>query len=279
MERSAYSVSGVAMNNRRVMIFIGFFGLLVVLAVVVPFIPGMDPNFFDPLNLGEPSAPSLHHWFGTDDLGRDVLLRCIYGARVSLLVGVIAVSISMVIGVILGLVSGYVRGRLDSVIMRSVDVMMAIPTIFLILILQVLFRPSLYQVMIVIGLTGWTGIARLVRAEVMSMRERVFVLALRSRGITHQRILFFHIVPNVLNPVIVSTVLGMGSAILTESVLSFLGLGVQPPHASWGNMLQQSLNFISDAPWLAMAPGICITCTVLALHFMGDAFRQRVNKE
>jgi len=161
--------------------------------------------------------------------------------------------------------------------MRFVDMMMAIPTIFLILAIQIILTPSITNIMIVIGLTSWMGVARLVRSEVLSVKERVFITAARARGLGWRRLLFKHIFPHTLNPIIVAAMLGMGAAILTESVLSYLGLGVQPPHASWGNMLENSLAFMEDAPWMALIPGIMITLTVLALNFLGDGLRAKLN--
>ena len=186
------------------------------------------------------------------------------------MVGFVAVSISLSIGVFIGLISGFIGGRTDAIIMRTIDVLMALPTLFLILMVQVILEPSIFNVMIVIGITSWMGMARIVRAEVLSYKERTFVTACKARGISMRTILFKHILPHTLNPVIVGAMLGMGGAILVESVLSFLGLGVQPPHASWGNMLENSLGFLRDAPWMALIPGILITLTVLSLNFLGD---------
>ncbi len=246
-----------------------YLGFLAALAIVIPFFP-LDPNFIDIQSIGTPKPPSLSHWFGTDDLGRDILLRSIYGARISLMVGFVAVGISLFIGLLVGLVSGFLGGLMDAIIMRLIDVLMALPSLFLILMIQVTLDPSIINVMVVIGITSWMGMARLVRAEVLSIKERTFVTACRARGLTEKKVLFKHILPHTLNPVIVATMLGMGGAILVESVLSFLGLGVQPPHASWGNMLENSLGFLREAPWMALIPGILITLTVLSLNFLGD---------
>ena len=248
------------------LLFLGFIGFV---SLIIPLF-SLDPNGMNPALIGTPTPPSLNHWFGTDDLGRDLLLRSIYGARISLLVGVVSVSISVSIGVFIGLVSGFVGGAVDMLIMRMIDGLMALPTLFLILIVQVTLEPSIFNVMVVIGVTSWMGTARIVRAEVLSYKERTFVTACRARGLSEKKILFKHILPHTLNPIIVSVMLGMGGAILVESVLSFLGLGVQPPNASWGNMLENSLGFMRDAPWMALIPGILITFTVLSLNFLGD---------
>ena len=191
----------------------------------------------------------------------------LYGARISLMVGFVSVGISLLIGVTIGLLSGFIGGVVDAIIMRLLDVLMALPTLFLILMVQVTLEPSIFNVMVVIGVTSWMGMARLVRAEVLSIKERVFVTACRSRGLPEKTV-YKHFTPYIT--VIVAAMLGMGGAILVESVLSFLGLGVQPPHASWGNMLENSLGFLRDAPWMALIPGILITLTVLSLNFLGD---------
>lgn len=251
--------------------------IIIIAAVIVPMIPAIDPNYFDPAAIADPLPPSLRHPFGTDDLGRDIFIRSIVGARVSLLVGVVSVGISLLVGMLIGTVSGYIGGRTDELIMRFVDLFMAIPTLFLILTIQVMLTPSIYNVMIVIGLTSWMGICRLVRAEVLSIKERPFITAARARGIGHTRLLGKHIFPHTLNPIIVAAMLGMGYAILTESVLSYLGLGVQPPHASWGNMLENALAYMDQAPWMAIIPGVLITLTVLSLNFIGDALRSALD--
>ncbi len=254
-----------------------FFILLALLAIFVPMIPSLDPNNIDLTQTLVAKPPSLTHLFGTDDLGRDLLIRSIYGARVSLLVGIISMSISLSIGTLVGLLSGYFGGRIDAIIMRVVDLFMAIPTLFLILTIQVLLSPSIYNVMIVIGLTSWMGVSRLVRAEILSIKQRPFISAARARGLPELKLIFKHMLPHSLTPIIVAAMLGMGDAILVESVLSFLGLGVQPPHASWGNMLENSLSFMRDAPWMALIPGTLITLTVLSLNFIGDGIRSMLD--
>ena len=228
-----------------------------------------DLNGFDPINVGNPQPPSLTHLLGTDDFGRDILFRLLVGARISLLVGIFSVSLSLGIGVLYGLISGFNGGNCDRLMMRALDVFLAIPTLFLILTIQILLTPSLWNVVVVIGLTSWMGVSRLVRAEVLSIKNRPFIIAARARGLNWRRIVFFHILPNAKRPIMVSAILGMAGAILTESMLSFLGLGVQPPLASWGNMLQDGLSYLRQAPWMTIAPGITITLTILSLHFLG----------
>ncbi len=250
-----------------------------ILSFGMSFIPGLDATRFDPLLAGQPQAPSLHHPFGTDDLGRDVLVRSISGAKISLLVGIVSVVLSTVLGVSVGLLCGYFEGVTDAIIMRLVDVLMALPTLFLILIIQSLWKPSIWNVVIVIGLTSWMGTTRLVRAEVLSVKQRLFIISAKARGISTSRLVFKHMLPHTLSPVIVSATLGVGSAILTESVLSFLGLGVQPPYASWGNMLERSVPLMNEAPWMSIVPGVLITLTVLSLNVLSDHARAALNKK
>jgi peptide/nickel transport system permease protein len=262
----------------KVWVSIVFLSIVILVALFFPVFSNIDPNFIDlDATYLEPHRPSLAHPFGTDDLGRDILVRSIYGARVSLAVGFVSAGIAIFIGTIIGLLSGYISGLFDEIVMRIVELFMAIPSIFLLLTIQVILKPSITNVMIVIGLTSWMGVSRLVRAEVLSIKERTFVKAGMARGISNIRILFKHILPHALNPVIVAGMLAIGSAILTESVLSFLGLGVQPPNASWGNMLENSLSYMLQAPWMAIIPGLLITLTVLALNFLGDGLRSKLN--
>jgi peptide/nickel transport system permease protein len=247
--------------------------LLTTFVLIAIFAPLIAP--YDPAEIVESStlAPSLTHWFGTDDLGRDIFSRAVYGARISLTVGLVAVVISLLIGTILGALSGYFGGITDSVIMRFVDVMLAFPSIFLILAIQAMLTPNIYNVMIVIGLTSWMGVARLVRGESLRIRELSYVEAAKAIGCPPSRIIFRHILPNASGPIIVAGTLGMAGAILTESSLSFLGMGVQPPMASWGNMLMDAQAYLLDAPWMAVIPGVLIFVTVLALYFVGEGIR------
>lgn len=252
------------------------FGLtaLAFFALVAVFAPLLAP--YDPSEIMESNtlAPSLKHLFGTDDLGRDVFSRTLYGARISLTVGFVAVIISLIIGVLVGSASGFFGGTLDSIIMRFIDIMLAFPSIFLILAIQVMLKPNIYNVMAVIGLTSWMGVARLVRGEFLTLKERQFVEAARAIGAGDARIIFRHILPNAMPPIIVAATLGMAGAILTESALSFLGLGVQPPMPSWGNMLMDAQAYLFDAPWMAVIPGILILLTVLSLYFVGEGLRE-----
>jgi len=240
-------------------------------ALLAPWIAPFDPNAInvDALLL----TPSLAHPLGTDALGRDVFSRILFGGRVSLWVGFVAVGISTGIGLALGLIAGYFGGLIDEIIMRLVDVMLCFPSFFLILAVIAFLEPSLTNIMAVIGLTSWMGVARLVRAETLSLRGRDFVLAAKVAGAGPVRIIVRHILPNALAPVLVSATLGVAGAILVESSLSFLGLGVQPPDASWGNMLMDGKEVLEIASWLSVYPGLAILLTVLGYNLLGESLR------
>lgn len=228
--------------------------------------------------------PSLGFYpFGTDELGRNVLARMLQGASVSLSVGIVAVSISLGIGILVGGLAGFYGERkvgplsIDTLLMRFTDVVLCFPTFFLILTVVALLPPSIYNIMIVIGVTSWMGTARFVRAEFLSLRERDFVTAAKALGLPEWRIIFRHMVPNALTPVLVSATIDVARAILTESALSFLGLGVRPPFATWGNILADGRSFIFDAPWLFVIPGSAILIVVLAFNLVGEGLRDAMN--
>ncbi len=244
---------------------------LVVIAVFAPSLSRYNPIEGDIIQRLSP--PSAAHIFGTDELGRDVFTRMIYGTRISVTIGIVAVSISVLIGVSLGLLSGYFGGRTDDILMRFVDIMLCFPTFFLILMVIAFLGANIFNVIIVIGLTSWTGLARLVRGETLSVKERDFIVAAEGLGLSRPRIIFVHILPNVIAPVIVSSIFGVGGAILTESGLSFLGLGVQPPTPSWGNILTSGKDYIHIAWWLSLFPGLAILITVLGWNLLGDGLR------
>ncbi|BDQ33528.1 ABC transporter permease [Pseudodesulfovibrio portus] len=246
-------------------------GVMSLGAVLAPFIAPFDPNAINVDALLLP--PGATHLMGTDALGRDVFSRILYGGRVSLWVGFVAVGIATSIGLVLGLVAGYFGRVVDEIIMRGVDVMLCFPSFFLILAVIAFLEPSLTNIMVVIGLTGWMGVARLVRAETLSIRERDYVLAARAAGAGPMRIIFRHIMPNAIAPVLVSATLGIAGAILTESSLSFLGLGVQPPDASWGNILMEGKEVLGIAWWLSVFPGVAILLTVLGYNLLGESLR------
>ena len=244
------------------------------LAVAAPLI-GYDPGAIDISQRLQP--PGWQHWLGTDDLGRDVMVRILYGARISLLVGFVAVGIATLVGIVLGALAGYYGRWIDTLLMRFVDIMLCFPTFFLILAVIAFLDPSIWNIMIIIGLTGWMGVARLVRAEFLSLRERDFVLAARAIGASDGRIIFRHILPNALSPVLVSATLGVAGAILTESALSFLGIGVQPPTPSWGNMLIAGKQTLGTAWWLSVFPGLAILITVLGYNLLGEGIRDALD--
>lgn len=220
---------------------------------------------------------------GTDELGRDVFARMLQGAFVSLSIGFVAVGISTIIGILLGGLAGYYGSirlgflSVDTLIMRFTDVMLCFPTFFLILTVVALLPPSIYNIMIVIGVTSWMGTTRFVRAEFMALREQDFVVAAKAVGLPEWRIIFLHMVPNAIAPVLISAIIGVATAILTESGLSFLGFGVQPPYATWGNILADGKNFIFDAPWLFFIPGSAILVVVLAFNLVGEGMREALN--
>jgi peptide/nickel transport system permease protein len=221
--------------------------------------------------------PGLHHLLGTDDLGRDVMSRMIWGARISLAVGFVAIGIATLIGMLLGALAGYYGGWTDRVIMRFIDIMLSIPTFFLILAVIAFIGPSIWNIMIVIGLTSWMGVARLVRAEFLSLKEREFVLAARAVGASDVRIIFRHVMINSMAPVLVSAVLGVAGAVLVESALSFLGIGIQPPTPSWGNILSLGKDYIELAWWLSVYPGLAILITVLGYNLLGEGIRDSID--
>ena len=246
-----------------------------VLALLAPVIAPMDPNRPDVKKILD--SPSSRHPLGTDQLGRDVLSRMLYGARVSLAVGFVSVGIATVIGIALGAAAGYHGGTIDAMVMRLVDLMLVFPRFFLLLAVLGFLRPSIWTIMAVIGLTGWMSVARLVRAEFLSLREREFVLWSQSIGASAFRIIWRHILPNAIAPVLVAITLGVPAAILAESGLSFLGLGVQPPHATWGNILSEGKDAIEIGWWLSVYPGLAILVTVLSYNLLGEGIRDALD--
>lgn len=264
-----------ALNNPLALIGFIIIASVLLLALIAPFVAPYDPDAIDVKAIL--LSPSSLHWMGTDGLGRDVFSRMLYGARISLMVGFVAVGIATAIGIVLGAIAGFYRGWVDTVIMRIVDVMLSIPTFFLILAVIAFLTPSIWNIMIVIGLTSWMGVTRLVRAEFLSLRNREFVLAAQTLGAKDARLIFTHLLPNSLTPIIVSSILGIASAVLVESGLSFLGLGVQAPQASWGNILTDGKEYIQFAWWLSLFPGLAILITVLGYNLLGDGLRDAYN--
>ena len=246
-----------------------------VLALLAPVIAPMDPNRPDVKKILD--SPSSRHPLGTDQLGRDVLSRMLYGARVSLAVGFVSVGIAATIGILLGSAAGYHGGLIDAAIMRLVDLMLVFPRFFLLLAVLAFLKPSIWTIMAVIGFTGWMGVARLVRAEFLALKEREFVMWSQSTGASAFRIIWRHILPNAMAPVLVAMTLGIPAAILTESGLSFLGLGVQPPFATWGNILNEGKDAIELAWWLSLYPGFAILLTVLSYNLLGEGIRDALD--
>jgi peptide/nickel transport system permease protein len=253
-------------------------GAVVVLALfavswLAPVISPHDPSEIKVTRRFKPPG-TPGHLLGTDSLGRDVLSRMIWGSRVSLKVGFVAVGLSTLIGLALGALSGYHGGLVDSVVMRFCDLMLCFPSMFLILAVIAILEPSIWNVMIVIGLTSWMGVARLVRAELMALKSRDFVLSARLLGASDFRIIWRHLLPNAMGPVLVTATLGVAGAILTESSLSFLGLGVQPPTPTWGSILSEGKNYLERAWWLSLYPGLAILVTVLSYNLLGEGLRE-----
>lgn len=249
------------------LIILAVFVLMSVLAFLSPY----DPNKIMPMD--KLQAPSATHWFGTDDYGRDYFARALYGGRVSLSVGFLSMAIAVLVGTAVGTVSGYFGGWVDNVLMRTVDVLMSIPSFFLMLILNAYLKPGISTIIIIIGMLSWMNIARIVRAETLSVKEREYVLYARVSGQSRLAIILKHIVPNIMPTIIVAATINIASAILMESSLSFLGLGVQQPNSSWGSMLNNAQGYIGEAPYLALFPGMFILLTVLSFNFLGDVFR------
>ncbi|MFD3155873.1 ABC transporter permease [Haloimpatiens sp. FM7330] len=245
--------------------------MIIILSCIFAFLSPYEPNKLDISN--KLSPPSLKHIFGTDELGRDYLTRALYGGRISLIVGFLSMIVSIVLGTLIGVISGFLGGIVDSLIMRLIDILMCIPTFFLILIANAYLEPSIKNIIIIIGLFGWMGVARLVRAETLSYKERDYVICSKSLGASNLHMIKKHIIPNVFPTVIVMSTLNIAGAILTESALSFLGLGVQQPMASWGSMLQNAQSYITSKPHMAIFPGLYILFTVLSFNILGDAFR------
>lgn len=249
--------------------------LLSFAAIFSPLLTRYDP---DAINLNEIyQAPSWQHPFGTDMNGRDVFARVLYGARISMSVGFISSGLAGLIGVIVGALAGFFGGKVDNFLMRIVDLILCIPSFFLLLMVIAMLEPNIYNVMIVIAITSWPGLARLVRAEVLSVRERDYVQAAIALGIGRWRIIWRHIIPNVMAPVFVAVTLGVAAAILVESGLSFLGLGVQPPTPSWGNILAQGRSVMQFAWWMTLFPGLAIFVTVLGYNLVGEGLRDALD--
>lgn len=265
-------------HNKRAM-----FGVIVVLIValavlILPLVMDLDP-FTTDAEAGFNTPPSAQHILGTDDVGRDLFARLLYGGRISLLVGIASTCVSVLIGVPLGLIAGYYRGIWETIIMRAADIFMSFPSMILILVLVAVFGPSIFNVTVVIGVLGWTSIAKLIYGNTLSLREKEYIEAARAMGMKNRKIIFMEILPNAIAPVWVTIAFRVSSGILTESSLSFLGLGVQTPQASWGNIIfaAQNLLVLTARPWVWIPPGICIILVVVGFNFIGEGVRDALD--
>lgn len=265
----------ILVRNRVAMSGLAILVLMSLLAVLAPAIAPYDPDAVDILHQLE--APSKAHILGTDLYGRDIFSRILYGGRITLVVGLIAVGIAASIGIVLGLIAGFYGGAVDSIIMRLVDVLLAFPRILLALSIVGMLGPGLLNVMVAVGIAGITGYARLVRGSVLSAKENVYVEAARVVGCPDRIILRRHLLPNIIGPVIVLATLDVAAAILSASSLSFLGLGVQPPTAEWGAMLNEGRQYLRTAPWITLFPGLAIMISVLSINMLGDGLRDALD--
>ena len=263
-------------RNRLASVGAAGVALLVLLAACAPAVAPHDPLYIDMANK---FAPPGHRGFllGGDELGRDVFSRLLYAGRVSLSVGLMTAVITVVAGSILGALAGHYGGALDVAIMRLVDVLLSMPTIFVLLGLSAFLRPNMFTITLTIGSTSWMAVARLVRGQILSIKQQEFIAAARAIGSTDRRVIFRELLPNALAPVLVAATLNVATAILLESSLSYLGYGIQPPTASWGNMLNNAQTYVFTAPWAAVYPGLMITLTVLSFNFAGDGLRDALD--
>ncbi len=258
--------------NSSITIGLSLMAVLVFSALFADFITQYSPYKVEIKNIT--ASPGLKHFFGTDDLGRDLFSRVVYGSRISLLVGVIATIISLSIAIVIGVVAGYFGGWIDTVLMRFTDIVLAFPTaLFAIAVMAIFEKPSVDKVFIVLGLIGWPGAARLIRGQVLSLREQEYINAARALGMKQSRILWRHILPNTLAPILVVATLMIPGNILTEAWLSFLGLGAQPPIPSWGSMITEGQAYLGTKPWVCLFPGLAILVTVLGFNLFGDGLR------
>jgi len=271
------STSSRLRDDSRTRIGVAVIAVIVIMAVFAPIVARHDPNAIDLINLLSP--PSRAHWLGTDVQGRDVWARLVYGARVSLGVGIVSQSIAVSLGITLGLLAGYYRGWIDELVMRLADVTLAFPTLLLLIAMSAALQPSMGVVFVTIGVVGWAGMARLVRGQVLVVRDLEYVQASHALGARDPRIMLRHILPNVVGPVVIAATLGIAGAIMAEAALSFLGLGIQPPTASWGSMIAdgRDLDQLRNAPWTSLAPGLAIGAAVLGFNLLGDALRDALD--
>jgi peptide/nickel transport system permease protein len=264
-------------RNKPALVGIGVIVILYLVALLAPIIAPYDPIAQKDIASTSYLHPSAAHWFGTDKFGRDVLSRMIFGSRISLSIGFIATAISITIGTLIGAIAGYFGGKIDAVLMRFTDMVLAFPRLVLLIMIVALFSPSIAVIIVVLGLTQWPGTTRIVRGDVLSLREREFIQAARSLGFGKARIILRHLIPNVLAPVIVTATLGIGNTIVLEAGLSFLGMGVQPPTPTWGSMVADGRDNLIGAWWVATFPGLVIVLVVLAFNLVGDGLRDALD--
>jgi peptide/nickel transport system permease protein len=274
---SPWSITiGQFRKNRMALIGLSCMIMLYLVTLLAPFIAPFDPSEQNLANR-QYIGPSLEHPMGTDKFGRDIFSRVVYGSRISLTIGFVAVGISITLGSMVGAVAGYVGGKTDSVLMRLVDMFLSFPRLVLVLAVVALFTPSIFLLVAVLGATGWMGTSRIVRGQVLALREQDFVQAVKALGLRDWRILLRHVLPNAMAPIIVAATLGIGNTILLEAGLSFLGLGVQPPTASWGSIINDGRGVLLDAWWISTFPGLAIVLTVISFNLLGDGLRDALD--
>lgn len=258
-------------HNRQAMFAAVYLIAVILISIFVVFVPGLDPDGIDVAN--KLQGPSMAHWFGTDNMGRDYFARVLYGGRVSLVVGVLAMLTCIVLGVFVGTVAGYFGGVVDSLLMRIVDVFQSIPWIVMVTVVSIFFKKGLFSIIFVIGIFSWMPIARLVRSEVLSSKEREYVQYAKFIGVSSMTVMLKHVLPSVFPTIITAATAAIASAIMTESSLSFLGLGILQPMSSWGSLLQQAQQYLQMAPYMAVLPGVLIILTVYSFNKLGDVLR------
>jgi len=251
--------------------------MLIIMALLADFIAPHDPLSLDTQRRFIPPLKESNYILGTDEMGRDLLSRLFYGGRISLVVGVAAMFATIVTGLVIGLISGFYGGKVDMLLMRFTDTMLCFPQVFLLLVLAAFITPTVISIALIIGLTSWMEVARIIRAQIQYVKEQDFVQAAFALGASEGRIMFKELLPNAIAPVLVSATLNVANAVLMESYISFLGYGIQPPLASWGNMLTNAQSYFDLAPWLAILPGAMITLTVMSFNFLGDGLRDALD--
>jgi ABC-type dipeptide/oligopeptide/nickel transport system permease subunit len=273
--RPPFALLRAVVRYRLASVGFGIIAVLCFLAIFAPVLAPYSPYHQDLHRVL--AAPSRVHWLGTDNLGRDLLSRLLYGARVSLFVGIVSAAVSALLGVVFGLVAGFKGGAIDAIIMRVTDAFLCFPPLIFILAISAALGPGLHNVMLSFALFGWTGFARITRGQVLLVRELPFIEAARSVGVPPHRVLIRHILPNILAPVLVAITITIGTAILVESGVSFLGLGVQPPTASWGKELRVGFTYLETAPLFSIAPGVMISLAIVSFNFVGDGLRDALD--